>query len=222
MKRLRYVPGMISLIGLVIALPLFYKKNLPAQQRVLTSYIVKECLEKDSPFGAQGNYGILLLKCKLEKDITKRRQIRFTLNEIEIEKKLKIIRHEALKLKYTEDTSTVIVINLNDSISYGDFVSLVDLCEADGHKRYASWDNKFVIFGEWPKVKKQTTDTIQFFSCGSISYKEQIDGPGFLNIISKEINKLYTPQGSYLLLGWLALLFTFLIFKRRNSILKKY
>ena len=73
---------------------------------------------------------------------------------------MEMIRYEALKLKYTEDTSKVILINLTDSIRYGDFVSIIDMCEADGHKRYAYWDNKFVIFGELPKRKIIQKDTI--------------------------------------------------------------
>ena len=76
---------------------------------------------------------------------------------------MEMIRYEALKLKYTEDTSKVILINLTDSIKYRDFVSIVDMCDADGHKRYAYWDNKFVIFEELPKRKIEQTDTIPLF-----------------------------------------------------------
>ena len=168
------------------------------------------------------DWTVAYTKCYIEKEIKKKKQIKFTLdsNEKDNKRKMEMIQYESLKLKYTEDTSTVVLIDLTDGITYGNFASILNMCVADGHKRYAWWDNKFVIFGEWPEVKKQTTDTLQLVRCGFMSFKEPIEQPGFFELLSIRINTIYTPEGLYLLLGWIALLFSFFFFRKRNSILQ--
>jgi hypothetical protein len=215
-KKLFYVPGLISLIGIFFALPSFYKKAGPVKEYCLSLFMPSHCKE-DIPMEYQFS------KCQLEKAISKKKKIHFTINEDGEENKIKmsLIRYEALKLKYTLDTSTVILLTLSDSISYGEFVSLVDMCEADGHKRYASWDNKFVIFGEWPEKKIGKSSFICFFCNDVIRIKEPIAKPTLFKLINQNVKKYYTPQALYLLLGWGILLISFFIFKRRNSILKK-
>jgi hypothetical protein len=205
-RKLFYAPGLISLIGLLLSLPSFYKNNSPVKQCYLTSYVVPDCNGDPEMF-------YQFSKCNLESEMGKRRQIKFTLdnNKEENKSKMEMIQYEALKLKYTEDTSNVILINLTDSIIYGDFVSIVDMCEADGHKLYASWDNKFVIFEEWPKKETKNTDTIALFSCGYIPLKKIVKTPGLFDVVIKKIKDRYTSQGLYLLIGFLVLLFSYLL-----------
>jgi hypothetical protein len=152
-KKLIYVPGLISLIGILIALPSFYKKRIPVKEYCLPLFVLAD--------GNKYNWFRWPLKHDIEKNIHKKKKIKFELDENKMEnyKKLEIIRYEALKLKHTLDTSTVILLTLSDSISYGELISIIDMCEANGLKRYAYWDNKFVIFGEWPKTKIMQTDT---------------------------------------------------------------
>ena len=214
--KLLYVPGLISLIGLLVALPSFYKKVIPIKEYSLTLFIPTDC-KKDRSMGSEFS------SCYIESIISKKKKLQFTLNENGDENKIKksLIRYEALKLKYTMDTSTVILITLSDSISYGEVISLYDLCEYDKHKRYASWDNKFVIFGEWPEKKKIESKFSCFFCDDVIRIKEPIPKPTLFKLIDQDVKKYYTPQGLYLLLGWIVLFISFLLFKRRNSILKK-
>src|SRR4030095_5193842 len=185
-KKLLYVPGLISLIGIIIALPSFYKKNVVAKEYCLPLFV-------PSDKHRSNEFEYIFSKYYLEKVISKKRKIRFMLDENKEGNylKMQMIRYEALKLKYTEDTSTVVLLTLSDSISYGEYVSLLDMCNYDGHKRFASWDNKFVIFGEWPKVKKQATDTIQLFRCGYTQMIKPAIRPGFFELLNKEINNLY-------------------------------
>jgi hypothetical protein len=215
-KKLFYVPGLISLFGILIALPSFYKKTKPIKEHCLTLFMPADCKE-DCPMEYQFS------SCQLEKDIIKRKKIRFTLNENseENKRKIEVIRYEALKLKYTQDTASVILITLSDSISYGEFISLRDICEYDKHKRYASWNNKFVIFGEWPEKKKEFR-SIPTFASDVIRIEKPIIKPSLLEILRKKIKQYYTPLGFYLLLGWIVLLISFLYFRKRNSVLKKY
>src|SRR6187402_2862264 len=120
--KLLYVPGLISLIGFLIAIPSFYKKVIPIKEYCLTLFIPTDC-QKDRPMGPEFS------SCYIERIISKKNKLQFTLNADGEENKIKmsLIRYEALKLKYTMDTSSVILINLSDSISYGDVISLYDL-----------------------------------------------------------------------------------------------
>jgi hypothetical protein len=214
-EKLLYVPGLISLIGLLVAIPSFYKKVIPIKEYCLTLYIPTDC-KKDRPTGAEFS------SCYIERIISKKKKLQFTLNENEDENKIKIsvIRYEALKLKYTKDTSTVILITLSDSISYGEVISLYDLCEYDKHKRYASWDNKFVIFGEWPEKKKELPE-IQLMRCGYEQLEKRIIKPTFIEQVKQRISEYYSLKASYLLAGWIALFISFLYFRKRRLILKK-
>lgn len=214
--KLLYVPGLISLIGVLVAIPSFYKKVIPIKEYCLTLFIPTEC-KKDRSMGSEFS------SCYIERILSKKKKLQFTLNENGEENKIKmsLIRYEALKLKYTEDTSTVILITLSDSISYGELISLYDMCEYDKHKRYASWDNKFVIFGEWPEKKKIASEFSCFLCNDVIRIKDPIPKSTLFKLINQNVKKYYTPQGLYLLLGWIVLFISFLLFKRRNSILKK-
>ena len=212
-----YVPGLITLIGLSITLPSFYKRNIPAKKYCLTLYFPNDDNDKNAAYYSFSKYN-------LERDIRKKNKIKFSLgnDKDENKRKMEIIKYEARKLKYTEDTSAVILIQLSDSINYGEFISIVDLCETDGHKRYASWDNKFVIFGEPPPKKKDTSNSLGSWACGLVIVPKPVIKPNFYELLKTKINKYYTPEGMYLLLGWIAVLLTFLYFRKRKSILQKH
>lgn len=198
-----YTPGIISLIGFLIALPSFYKKNITAKEYVLPLFALAD---------SNKSYLTSPLKSDWEKHIEKKRKLifEFDQNKIENYKKLNLIRYEVLKLKYTKDTSTIVLVNLSDSISFGEFVSLIDMCEADKHNRYASWDNKFAILGEWPKKEIKTVDTLPLLMCGYIPMKKIEKKPSFIQKAIKKIKNNYTQQGLYLLIGFLLLIISFL------------
>jgi hypothetical protein len=216
-KKLFYVPGLISLVGIFIALPSFHQKNKPTKENCLTLFIPSDGRKDHSmeyPFSS----------CYFERVINKKKKIQFTLNEDGEENKIKmsLIRYEALKLKYTEDTSTVILITLSDSISYGELISLYDMCGYDKHTRYASWDNKFVIFGEPPPKKKETSNSLKSWGSDLVIVPKPVIKPTLFELLKTKINKYYTPRGMYLLLGWIAVLISFLYFRKRKSVLQKH
>lgn len=215
-KRLYYTPGLISLIGLFIVLPHFYRQSAPVKLGILPLFVPMDC-HKDPELN---NYS----KCLLEKELNSKKLVTITINENKDlnKQKLDIIRYEALRLKYFEDTTTVILITLSDSIRYGDFAAIVDMCEYDGHQRYASWDNKFVIFGEWPKREVKQSKTITPLYCGTRPYKKTIKKPGLFEIVMKKIKDNYTTQGLYLCIGLTTLLASFFISRKKaKSYLKK-
>lgn len=67
-------------------------------------------------------------------------------------KRFEFIRHEARRLKYTYDTTTVIQVHFNKENTYGQFVYLVNMMVEDQHKRYAFINDDFYIYGEPPPV----------------------------------------------------------------------
>ena len=214
--KLLYVPGLISLIGLLLMLPSFYKRNIPVKEYCITMFMPKDC-NRDK------NWTFDYTTCYIEKEIKRKKQIKFTLdnNEKDNKRKMEMIRYESLKLKYTTDTSKVVLVDLTDSITYGNFMSILDMCVEDGHKRYASWDNKFVIFGEWPLKKKELPE-IPLTYCGYQVLEKPILMPTFIDRVKQKIAEYYSPKGFYLLAGWIVLFLSFLCFRKKRSILQEY
>jgi hypothetical protein len=70
----------------------------------------------------------------IEKQIKNKKQIVLTsdADEKTNRKKFVLIKYEAGKIKYTQDTSTVLRIRFTNNITYGPIVRLIDLCYADG------------------------------------------------------------------------------------------
>ncbi len=92
---------------------------------------------------------------RISNEIRQKKKIQFNLdnNTMANKEKLDLVRHEAKRLKYTNDTNEVIVAKLNDSTVYSVIVGLMNICHEDGHKTHALFDRQFVIFGE-PAYKK--------------------------------------------------------------------
>ncbi len=77
------------------------------------------------------------------------------------QKKLSFIQYEARKLKYLKDTNSVINISITKEVSYSEVLQLLNICFEDGHKRFVLLKNRFVIFGEYPSPKRDTTNIIK-------------------------------------------------------------
>jgi hypothetical protein len=142
-KRLYYVPGMISLLALVIFLK-WYSNRF--EYRTYDSYPFAV------PDSREESRSLVVSRYQIEKDISKKKQIQIMLDENEAEnsKKFDLIKYEARKLKYTHDTLTVLRISFTEKMNYGQFIQLIRLCNADGHRRFALLNKSFVIWGEWP------------------------------------------------------------------------
>ena len=95
--------------------------------------------------------------------IQKKKKIKIELNEDNYtnQKKFELIRNEARKLKYTKDTSSVIDISLTNKINYEVILQLFIICQEDEHHMYSLLRNRYIIFGEYPPEKKDTTNRIQ-------------------------------------------------------------
>ena len=200
---------MISLIGFLFLLPFSARKMYTPKETVISYFTPKDTKPKD--------WSLSFSKYTIIDQIKKKQKIRFTLDSDKItnQKKINVIRNEALKLKFTNDTSSVVLITLTDDITYGEFISILDICLMDEHKRFAAFDDKFVIFGEFPaKIKERSIPSI---TCGIYSIKELAPKLGFIEQLSKFLKKSNVQEGVLLITGWLLLMLTFFYFQHRKN-----
>lgn len=76
------------------------------------------------------------------------------------QKKLNFIRYEARKIKYTKDTTSVINIAITNEVTYSEILQIIDMCYEDDHKMFTLLKKRFIIFGEYPPILKDTIKRI--------------------------------------------------------------
>jgi hypothetical protein len=96
------------------------------------------------------HYGYLFEAPRILKSIKHKKfiSVALTAEENEDEKRLNFVQLEARRLKYTNDTNSVIKVFIPDSCKYGTFLELLYMMNEDQHKRYFEYQNWFYIFGE--------------------------------------------------------------------------
>ena len=133
-------------------------------------------------------------------------------------KKLETIRYEARRLKYTLDRSTIILITFTEDLMYGDFVQLLDICTTDSLKRYATWDDYFVIFEEALPPKITHNEEIPLIYCGTVFNPKP---PPKISLLKKfkEVVKPFTLlQIGSLAVLWLLMFFCpYIIINKQNT-----
>jgi hypothetical protein len=153
-----YVPGMISLVGI---LPLLIWKTLPLKdqldQRVINVFLPKEGVINDSILSFSEE-GVL-------REIQDKKQVSFYLNDftnfrVEV---LENIRNASLEIKFGYDTAKVVKVVFGDNCNFNDLVSVMNICLLDEHKRWA-WiqDSIFIFSPPAPSLEQQS----DFLSCG--------------------------------------------------------
>jgi hypothetical protein len=160
MLRKWYLPGMISLLGIF---PLLYWKTNPLReqfdQRVMNVYLPME-EDYDGTLVTMFSEGFVL------KDVANKQHIAFYLNDFidQRENVLDAIRHSSLKIKFGYDTSRVVKVVFGKNCTFNDLVSVLNICLADGHKRYAWVQDSIFIFAPPPPSPEQ-----YFVRCGLIT-----------------------------------------------------
>jgi len=125
-KKIIYIPGMISITGLLFILKFV---TIPAFIPVIHETAIKHFLpseDRNNPFSGYQ----LIDQVRKKKEII---HINLTGDEAEDDKKVLFIQSEARRLKYTCDTTKLIEIHLSDQISYGRYVELVNIMLKDEH-----------------------------------------------------------------------------------------
>jgi hypothetical protein len=201
-----YSPGLISLVGYLFLLP-YAEERIAGKKEGMIVINVPIDQEDDT------SYIRLFSSRNISNEINRKNNILFNLdnNERDNFEKFKLIRFEAKRLKYTNDTNSVIVIKLSDSSYYSAIVELVNICEVDRHKRFALFDRQFVIFGESLPIKSIVSPgTTACFLCNDlilISKKKTIFEK--LSLLIKPFN-LFQIGG--LTLIWILMILTEIIY----------
>jgi hypothetical protein len=205
MKKLYYAPGMISLLGLLFILP--YKHDIPVSAPVRTiDYNVPRKIDS----GPYEGFSVSSIQHEIKGKA--KMNFRLTGDSKTNRKKMEVIRYEARKLYYTFNTNTIIFIKFTEDLPYADFFKLLDNCRADSIKRFANWDDCFVIFGWNPPPKREDGPEIQLITCGTFSMLENRSTKEQQK--EKSLIKLDSMESMYLLGGWFLLLTSFLLFRK--------
>jgi hypothetical protein len=199
-----YVPGMISLMGI---LPLLFWKTRPLQgqldQRVLNVFLPKDG-EFDGTFSTMFSEGMIL------NNVARKRQTSFYLNDFIEQRKdvLERIRHEAQEIKFGYDTSRVIKVVFGNNCTFNDLVSVINICMMDEHKRWV-WvkDSIFIFAPDPPRIQEQ------LISCGfnnTVSYLE----PAPRNWYKKLLNLI--AENKLLIAGYIILVIASFFYQKKK------
>jgi len=153
-KKIYYVPGMISLLGLPV-LALFF---LPKEKSLHT--VLRFFLPYDTVSPRINS--IVFSKTYVYKSIRKKKIIAVDLDQeffslpfdqFLFRAKCNYILREIERIQFTNDTSSVIKIDLGESNSLATFVWVVNLTVIYKIRRWAFMDNSFFLLGNPSPVK---------------------------------------------------------------------
>ena len=108
------------------------------------------------------HYGYLFEAPRILESIKHKKfiSVALTAEKNEDEKRLNFVQLEARRLKYTNDTNSVIKVFIPDSCKYGTFLELLYMMNEDQHKRYFEYQNWFYIFGEPPDKQSNKSQEV--------------------------------------------------------------
>jgi hypothetical protein len=164
-----YVPGMISLLGIF---PLLYWKTIPVKeqfdQRVMNVYLPKEG-DYDGTLATMFSEGFVL------KDVVTKQQTAFYLNDFieQRENVLEVIRNTGREIKFGYDTSRVVKVVFGKNCTFNDLVSVLNICLADEHKRYACVQDTIFIFSSEPPAPEKYFSGCNIFTGCTPSLEEE-------------------------------------------------
>jgi len=158
-KKIFYVPGSISSIGLA-ALLLFYIYKTPHYHR---PHVLRIFVPSDNP----DPQGLAISKYSFLRDIKNLTIHTVNLNEycppydsslFDLRKAF-IIR-EIERMQFTHDTSTILKIHFGDNNTYGDFVWTLNEAYYYGFRRFGYFDNNFYFVANPPDKPVVSTSTL--------------------------------------------------------------
>lgn len=161
-KKLFYVPGLLSLVGLPVLLCLFPPED-PVSQNVVKLHLPSEDRNYDAKDGVLpfSHAGIMKgLKGKKVEQV----YLNYNVGDDEISnyilnRKLSFIKQEMERLQFTHDTATVLKISFGSENTYGQYMYIQNLAILDRYRRYALDDYDFYLFSEAPPVCNVTVDS---------------------------------------------------------------
>lgn len=209
-----YIPGMFSLL-FIFPIYYFVAKPYTHYQYVITHFVPSDRTDTGISF-AFTVAGVL-------DAIKHKEQIRFWIDADKNlnKRKLKMIQEESLKQKFTCVTSKVLSVVLNKESSYGDYVSLVNVCMINDIKRYVWLRDTFYMFAEPPPSADD--DSLAYFVCGTSYYKSyHKEQPSGLSTVGIAIKKYFFPYWYWWVPFGFLLMMAFVRFRRIHKISKTF
>jgi hypothetical protein len=149
-KKLYYLPGMISLLGLPVLLLLF----LP--ERKASPVALKMLLPNDNtnnhPFSKYAIYKAIKFKKVTTVHLW---DLVWPFEDYNLNAKMDFITREIERLQFTNDTNSVLKIEFGEENTYGDYVWIVNQALIYRVKRYAYADNSLYFFANDPPVRAE-------------------------------------------------------------------
>ena len=150
-RRLYYTPGLISIIGLPILL-FFYWPKATVAPTCLKVFLPTD--QKDDPGMIRFSTGMVYKSLKGKKIVTINLDVeRFHEEDDRTQyvfyKKLHFVSQEIERLEFTNDTSTVLKVQLGANNTYGDYVWVLNQLFIYKVKRYAFTDDNFYVYADF-------------------------------------------------------------------------
>jgi len=220
-KKLWYVPGLISLIGLPILLWIM------GPQEIIRHNCIKLFLPQDKkplPDVAVFSRYTVMTAIKGKKIIP----VEFwyypmgdPIETFNYNNKLNFVLHEIEQITYTHDTTSVLKVCLGDGISYGDFIGILNQLILHKVKRYALVDNELYIFGE-PPIAPQPPLELEFDAIIPSIIPSGNDTPSVWDVLKEQVQDMlrvmaFILKHNYILIsGFILLIFIPFTLKIRN------
>src|SRR5687768_11995492 len=144
-KKLWYVPGLYSLLGLPILLLLFGPEDV--QEKVaLHFFLADDSQHNDETIRPTTKRLIAYASTKKLTTIVLDADYLAASGKYSANSKLEFIRREMQRLAFTRDTSVALRIDLRRNSTYGEFVWLINQAKVNDIRRYALAGNSFYFF----------------------------------------------------------------------------
>jgi len=219
-KKLYYIPGLISLIGLPILL-FFMNPEDPEEKTCVKLFLPSDEKPKDGniKFSKYGVYD--LVKKKKLTTIYLDEYIGFDdSQELYLSNtKLSFIQREIERLEFTNDTSSVLKVEFDKQATYGQFIWLMNQTMLYHVRRFALVDNEFYLFANPPPVHYQSQDLILPIDTTNIIVGPAYAGPTKWEIFKWKLSykfeelKIMAERNYLLVTGFLLFIFIPFIIK---------
>jgi hypothetical protein len=160
-RKIYYVPGLISLLGLPL-LVFFFTPEVKPKNTVLRFFLPLEQSPKNegpAVFSKESIYGSIKMKKIIAVDLD---QEFFSMpnDKYLFNAKRRFIVREMERMQFTHDTTAVLKIDIGESNSLGTFVWIINQTIFYNVNRWAFMDNSFYLQGNAPKPKTAPIDLI--------------------------------------------------------------
>ena len=146
-KKIFYVPGIISLLGLA-TFALLYSPKPPQRLHAMSLFLPHEGhYDTLSRFSAQGFLRKIKGKTHVEIDLN---EVYPTWQSLLFQRRQAFITREIERIQFTHDTNTVLRIHLGANNTYGHFIWLLDQATLSGLKHYVLIDDNFYFMANPP------------------------------------------------------------------------